>query len=187
VAVTVRVRKPPTAEQKARKAALQRARNATPEGKAKLAAARKVLSPEEKAQRRVQQAAYRASAGYVTARRANRGTPEAKAQHAKYEWTRRLIREYGITVEQYDLILAAQAGRCAICLCVPRSRRLAVDHCHKSRVKGRLQDVRGLLCSRCNHDLLGAAHDKPEILDRAAAYLRHPPAPSALYAEEGTL
>jgi hypothetical protein len=76
---------------------------------------------------------------------------------------------YGITGEQYARLLALQGGRCAICRCVPRSRRLAVDHDHKTGA------VRGLTCKSCNHDLLGSAHDDVEILRRAIAYLENPP------------
>jgi hypothetical protein len=36
--------------------------------------------------------------------------------------------------------------------------------------------VRGLLCRRCNHRLLGSAHDATEILKRAIEYLEFPPA-----------
>lgn len=48
---------------------------------------------------------------------------------------------YGITLEQYQELLAKQDGRCAIC---KRDRPLSVDHCHTT---GR---IRGLLCSSCN-------------------------------------
>lgn len=57
----------------------------------------------------------------------------------------RLLREFGITVEEYDRLLSLQDGRCARCRREPQRRhRLAVDHCHKT---GR---VRGLLCGPCN-------------------------------------
>lgn len=81
-----------------------------------------------------------------------------------------LKRKYGITEEQYEELLLAQAGKCAICLCKPRTRRLAVDHNHKTG------EIRGLLCSRCNHGLLGHAHDSIPVLERALEYLRNPPA-----------
>jgi hypothetical protein len=55
----------------------------------------------------------------------------------------------GVTVEQYDAMLAAQGGGCAICGTKPKTRRLDVDHDHKT---GR---VRGLLCHRCNRALPG--------------------------------
>lgn len=78
-------------------------------------------------------------------------------------------RTYDLTAEQYAALLELQDGRCAICRGAPKSQRLSVDHDHRT---GR---VRGLLCSRCNHDLLGAAHDSLELLTRAAGYLETPP------------
>lgn len=84
-----------------------------------------------------------------------------------------LKKVYGITIEQYDAMLAAQDGKCAICekpetavngtTGLPRD--LAVDHCHG---KGH---VRALLCSKCNNGL-GALNDDPALVDKAAAYLR---------------
>lgn len=74
-------------------------------------------------------------------------------------------RTYGIDAEQYRSLLTAQGHRCAICGNRPVTERLAVDHDHRTG------KVRGLLCSRCNHDLLGAAHDSVEVLRRAVAYL----------------
>jgi hypothetical protein len=61
-------------------------------------------------------------------------------------------------------------GRCAICMHRPRTRRLAVDHSHDSG------EIRGLLCSRCNRDVLGCANESPALLRRAARYLETPPA-----------
>jgi len=87
----------------------------------------------------------------------------------------RVEKEYiwpeGVT---YDVLLARQHGRCAICGSIPRSRRLAVDHDHESGL------VRGLLCSAdegasCNKGLLGSAHDSVTILRAAVAYLEQPP------------
>lgn len=79
-------------------------------------------------------------------------------------------RTYDLTGVQYAALLELQDGRCAICRARPRSQRLAVDHDHRT---GR---SRGLLCSRCNHDLLGAAHDSLELLEAAVTYLASPPA-----------
>lgn len=86
----------------------------------------------------------------------------------------RLVRVYDITPEQYNELLQVQAGCCAICLARAATTRLAVDHDHKTG------KVRGLLCKRCNHDLLGTAHDSYEILYRAAMYLDCPPASDVL-------
>lgn len=77
---------------------------------------------------------------------------------------------YGISGEEYARLLALQGGRCAICRNVPRTIRLAVDHNHKTGA------VRGLLCKRCNHDLLGGGHDDVVMLYRALEYLLYPPA-----------
>lgn len=77
------------------------------------------------------------------------------------------LRRYGLTVEDYEAMLAAQGGRCAICREAPDSRRrhdLAVDHCHETEL------VRGLLCHRCNVGL-GHFNDRPNLLRAAAEYL----------------
>lgn len=83
----------------------------------------------------------------------------------------------GISIDQYDSIFENQNGKCAICLrgeCrvsvkTMRPYKLAVDHCHKTGI------IRGLLCSMCNH-ALGHMDDDPELLIRAAEYLKNPPA-----------
>ncbi|MER7987003.1 endonuclease VII domain-containing protein [Streptomyces noursei] len=77
---------------------------------------------------------------------------------------------YGLGPGEYDLLVASQGGRCAICGGV-RKQRLSVDHCHKTQL------VRGLLCRMCNGRLLTAANDRPETLWAAASYLEDPPAP----------
>lgn len=86
---------------------------------------------------------------------------------------------FGITAEDYEAILEFQGGLCALCLQRPVSKRLAVDHDHQSGA------VRGLLCSRCNHDLLGALHDSLEFALRVVRYLALPPAREALSADLG--
>ena len=77
---------------------------------------------------------------------------------------------YGLTSAQYDALLKAQGGRCAICRARPKSKRLAVDHDHKTGA------VRGLLCSRCNHDLMGSAWDSLALVVALWHYLNTPPA-----------
>lgn len=80
-----------------------------------------------------------------------------------------ISKTFGIDADEYERLLRLQGGRCAICRARPRSMRLAVDHDHTTGV------VRGLCCKRCNHDLLGAAHDDVEVLRRAVIYLETPP------------
>ena len=81
-----------------------------------------------------------------------------------------LQRKYGITAAEYDAILAAQSGCCAICglpetlTRSDRTMKLAVDHDHATNA------VRGLLCADCNNGL-GRFRDDPELLRRAADYL----------------
>lgn len=77
---------------------------------------------------------------------------------------------YGLSAEQYDALLKLQGGRCAICRARPKSKRLAVDHDHGSGA------VRGLLCSRCNHDLMGSAWDSMAMATALWHYMNTPPA-----------
>jgi Recombination endonuclease VII len=70
---------------------------------------------------------------------------------------------YGLSVDQYNDLLRAQHGACAICG-NGQSGRLHVDHCHDSG------SVRGLLCNRCNR-AIGLLGDDPAILRRAISYL----------------
>lgn len=103
-----------------------------------------------------------------------------------YNHERRLVRAFDMTPERYQELLDLQDGRCAICLSRPRKRRLAVDHDHETG------EVRGLLCTRCNHGILGKAHDSAQMLLRAVTYLRVPPGrtgkPVGIYAlEQGDL
>ena len=73
----------------------------------------------------------------------------------------------------YDELLEAQGGGCAICGRAPATRRLCVDHDHKTL------EVRGLLCYLCNY-FIGRAGVSPTTLMAAAAYLRNPPARALL-------
>ncbi|MDV7099702.1 endonuclease domain-containing protein [Gordonia amicalis] len=81
---------------------------------------------------------------------------------------RHVQRAYDLADGEYDRLLVAQGGRCAICLRrPPRNRRLAVDHDHDTG------EVRGLLCTDCNRILLGRW--SLAALRRAIAYLTNPP------------
>ena len=92
---------------------------------------------------------------------------EYRASGRRSEVDRRshLKRRFGITPEQYESMLEAQGGRCAICRRRPRADiALHVDHEHESG------EIRGLLCFRCNN-ALGDFGDSERLLHRAAAYL----------------
>lgn len=89
-----------------------------------------------------------------------------KEKFARYILSYKLRSEFGITIEDRDRMFAEQDGLCAICKSDPHPvQGLQVDHCHAT---GR---VRGLLCSKCNRGI-GYFKDSPELLRRAAAYLR---------------
>ena len=76
----------------------------------------------------------------------------------------RLQRQYSITEETYEAIFQKQNGKCAICYCHQRYKRLAVDHDHRTGM------VRGLLCEQCNRGL-GRFFDSALRLRNAAAYI----------------
>jgi hypothetical protein len=79
---------------------------------------------------------------------------------------------YGITLADYDKMLASQNGVCAICK-QPETRknkytgvcRLHIDHDHETG------KVRGLLCHSYNF-ALGAFDDDIRLLEEAVVYLK---------------
>ena len=83
-----------------------------------------------------------------------------------------LKRNFGISLEQYDGIFAAQNGKCAICGNTESTldrrsgepKMLSVDHDH---ITGK---IRGLLCQRCNL-ILGLFEDSTSNLIMAIKYL----------------
>lgn len=77
------------------------------------------------------------------------------------------LRKYGIGETLYTDILEVQKGGCALCGAAldENARALAVDHDHETN------HLRGILCSLCNGGL-GMFRDNPELLERAAHYLR---------------
>lgn len=82
----------------------------------------------------------------------------------------KLKRSYGISTEDYERMLSAQSGVCAICRMPDETKhknwngRLQVDHCHLTN------RVRGLLCGRCNL-MIGRIKESVEIATRMVEYL----------------
>lgn len=81
------------------------------------------------------------------------------------------LARFGLTPAQYQEMLNAQGGVCAICENTERStsktgriKRLAVDHDHATGA------IRGLLCANCNKGI-GNLGDSVDTLIAAAAYL----------------
>jgi len=79
----------------------------------------------------------------------------------------RFIKEYGITLKEYESLAAFQQHKCAICN-QRTSEDLHVDHDHHTGV------VRGLLCGSCNRGL-GLLEDDIYRLVNAKEYLMTPP------------
>jgi hypothetical protein len=88
-----------------------------------------------------------------------------RAANPEADRARKLQTTFCLHPAQYDAMEEGQGG-CAICGKPCKSgRRLAVDHDHANGF------VRGLLCTLCNTGL-GKFQDSPELLEKAAAYLR---------------
>ena len=79
---------------------------------------------------------------------------------------RRLRRAFGITVEMWETMFAAQGFCCAICGAAEPGTKQGwhTDHCHITHV------VRGILCHHCNLTI-GSAKDDVVRLRAAIDYL----------------
>jgi hypothetical protein len=111
---------------------------------------------------------------------------QCKADYDRINWevnkrrrqSQMMFRRVGITLDQYDVILASQNGVCAICGTAPiiidtrngEPRRLHVDHDHLTN------SIRGILCHGCNTGM-GGFHDSPKLLRDAANYLERKSTP----------
>src|SRR5262245_38132066 len=110
-----------------------------------------------------------ASAGYREERACEACRGSYRATSARQHWcatcvpdkvARARMQRYGISQPEWDHLLAAQGGACAICRATGPT---VVDHCHNGG------GVRGLLCYGCNLRL--SALDSDGWLQRALAYL----------------
>ena len=120
--------------------------------------------------------------GITTKRKAPHPGPRCATHHrakrrvrSTATWAVRIWETYGITEEEYWRIYEHQGAVCFICRRANGKRkRLSVDHCHATGT------VRGLLCTGCNRNVVGHLRDDPVALERAADYLRRPPAVAVL-------
>jgi hypothetical protein len=86
-------------------------------------------------------------------------------------WAKHIFQEYGLTEADFEKLLIAQGGRCAICKTDDPPNhgkggksRWHVDHDHKTN------RVRGLLCFKCNIGI-GHLNDDPLVVMSAINYL----------------
>jgi uncharacterized protein with PIN domain len=85
-----------------------------------------------------------------------------------------LRQNYGISLQDFEGMLAEQANACAVCHeDFTTASSAHVDHDHETGV------VRGLLCTSCNNGL-GRFSDDPELLRRAADYVERARARAAV-------
>ncbi len=89
-----------------------------------------------------------------------------KARKKYHEKGGDILRNYGITIEEYDKMFELQSGGCAICKqkC-PSGKKLAVDHNHETN------EFRGLLCVRCN-TALGSIQEDEDLIWNMLEYLK---------------
>ena len=92
----------------------------------------------------------------------------------KFMGTERVLKRYGLTVDDYMELFRKQNGICKICQ-KPEigGKRLAVDHDHSccSGAYSCGKCIRGLLCTKCNQ-ALGMVADDISILESMIAYLK---------------
>ena len=90
------------------------------------------------------------------------------------------LRKYGLTVEQYDAMLASQDNRCAICSTATPAKHgsWCIDHDHKTN------KARGLLCVKCNAGL-GNFDENTGFLLAAERYLQLHRSPTSVRSPPG--
>lgn len=101
---------------------------------------------------------------------------------------KRYLNNFNLTIEKWNKISAYQSERCWLCgRKEPTGKRLSTDHSHLDGL------VRGHLCSQCN-PFLGKIENGfirlglhkvegltlPALIEKIAAYLKNPPAATAL-------
>jgi hypothetical protein len=92
-----------------------------------------------------------------------------KERRARTKRSDRLRRDYGITLDRYESMIAEQHGRCAICACIltygkTDRTKAVIDHCHDTGI------TRGIVCVMCN-GVLGYSRDSTLILTSTIEYM----------------
>ena len=89
-------------------------------------------------------------------------------RYNKHYRNKRLMDTYGISSQDYEVLLDQQSGTCAICSSTETGRKdtwFCVDHDHETG------QVRGLLCNNCNR-ALGLFKDNEQLLKIASDYVK---------------
>lgn len=118
----------------------------------------------------VEQRAARAAAAQRCRAKKKAADPDA---YKRMQRDANLKHAYGMTHDDFEVMLAEQGGKCKICkrgLSHELGKRNtpdtpAIDHCHTTG------KVRGVLCLNCN-TVLGKAYDNVDILSSAITYLK---------------
>jgi len=87
--------------------------------------------------------------------------------------SKRMKNDFGITLDEYRVLLARQGGVCAICQKEEKAttrhggpKNLAIDHDHNSGT------IRGLLCMTCNLSI-GLLRDDARVIQSAIRYVQN--------------
>lgn len=95
---------------------------------------------------------------------------EARAKDPLYARRRALWHNYKVTLDDYNALLTAQGGHCAMCPSLPETQYHGVLHVDHDHDTGR---VRGLLCHHCN-TAIGLLREDAAAAVRMAEYLKPP-------------
>jgi hypothetical protein len=89
--------------------------------------------------------------------------PEIKMKHAE-RWH---IKEYGISLQDREVIMKEQDGKCAVCgdILIKEGNKTCLDHNH---ITGK---IRGIVCHNCNC-ALGYIKDNSDIAEAMVRYLQ---------------
>ena len=97
-----------------------------------------------------------------------KSNPEAHSKRKKQWNAARLLKQYGLTEEQFLQMKEAQNNKCVICNKefddTSKNTNACVDHCHTTN------NVRGLLCGYCN-SALGMLKENVESMKNMITYV----------------
>jgi len=94
---------------------------------------------------------------------------EYKRNNPGYHRKSVLLKQYGLTLEEYENLRIEQNYCCKICgkhESLNQHGKLDIDHCHTNG------HVRGLLCTQCN-TAIGLLSDDENRIRKAADYVRN--------------